>query len=431
MVRSVSAQHGKASEKIDPKSAINNLARWRRGVAQSIGHDPGAVLDEPSKSLLMMRVFANTRRLADLCLSHPGVAASTLMDGPSSVLAQAARDLASLDRGVGGPDALHAALAPLKERADIAISLAELGGDWSIAHATAARVDFVERLIESALQWLVRSAVRRGELTVPDAENIMAGVFVVAGGDFAHEDLPTYGPLDLIIAYDSEILKQQTVRGAERVFVRIGAEFRDVFEGNTGEHNLFGLRTPLGSGVGGAGFAESTTQILGTAGGPQTDELKIWLATARIVAGDRVAGGSFLERVEELVWAPAPKQMVQSAIHGEDDDPRQVYRDIAQHCRLAVGATRPMFRTASAVEVIETAAKSGAMSADTMRRICAGDELAHVLVSRLQTIKGSASVVIENDGERAALATLCGYNSSEDLFAVVKGAGVDLSLIHI
>ena len=87
----------------------------------------------------------------------------TLIDGPSPVLAEAARDLTGLERGVGGPDALHAALAPLKNRADMAIALAELGGQWSVSDATAARVDFAERLVETALQWLVRAAVKRGE----------------------------------------------------------------------------------------------------------------------------------------------------------------------------------------------------------------------------------------------------------------------------
>ena len=417
-----------ASDKIDPSKVLNSLSRWRRAVSKSIGHDPGAVLDQADNSLLMFRVFAHAPHLAELCMTHAGASATTLIDGPSTILAQAARDLASLDRGVGGPDALHTALAPLKNRADIAINLAELSGAWAGAHATAARVDFTERLIETALQWLVRSAVRRGELSIPDAENFMGGIFAVGGGDFAHEDLPPFGPLDLILVYDSNLLKQQTASGAERVFVRIGAEFRDVFEGKPGEQSLFGLHTPLGSGVGGAGFAASIDQILSTASGPQSDELKSWLATARIVAGDRIAGGAFLEGVEGLVWdnerVLAPKTSEQKSSRTQSD-PRSVYRHLAALCRLTAGASRPLFRTASAREVFETVAESGGMAPDAGRRLCAGDELAHLVVSRLQMIRGGAFVDPQNEDEQRALSALCGYNSYEDLTNVLRGAEID------
>ena len=165
------------NDKIDPTRASSAVERWRRAVATSFGEDPGAPLDQPDRRLLMLRVFGATRRLGDLCMSHPAAAATTLMESPSAVLAEAARDLSGLERGVGGPDALHSALAPLKNRADIAISLGELGGHWSVPDATAARVDFAERLVQMALQWLVRAAVKRGELTIQDAENMMQGIY--------------------------------------------------------------------------------------------------------------------------------------------------------------------------------------------------------------------------------------------------------------
>lgn len=427
MVQSQAEAGRSKSDKIDPLRANAALQRWRRSVAEAMGQDPGAPLDQPDRRLLMLRIFGSTRRLGDLCMAHPAAAASALMDGPSTVLADAARDLAALDGGVGGPDCLHAALAPLKNRADIALAVAELGGKWSVAEATAARVDFAERLVETALRWLVRAAVKRGELQVDDPNNIMAGICAVAGGDFAHEDLAPYGPLELIVIFDESAFSGAAARGADRVFVRIGAEIREAFEGKPGDHLIFSLRTPLGSGVGGAGYSDSFARVRKMVEGPQSEALRNWLATARIVAGDRSGGGGFLEDIEHKIWSGAPvlSDDMRAALKKESDDPRSAFRRVAELCRLAIGGTRPVFRTASAREVFETASTSKAIPADAARRLGAGEELAHLIVNRAQMMKGSAALDASREDEQEALAVLCGFADYGDLAAALDGARID------
>ncbi len=414
-------------DKIDPKRARAALTRWRRGVAEALGQDPGAPLDQPDRRLLILRIFGSTRRLGELCMAHPAVTAAALTEGPSAVLAETARDLAALDGGVGGPDTLHAALAPLKNRADIALAIGELGGKWSAAEATAARTDFAERLFDTALRWLVRAAVKRGELTVADDKNIMKGVCAVAGGDFAHEDLAPYGPLEIFVLYDEGAFPGPAARGADRVFVRVGAELREAFEGKPGDYPLFALKTPLGSGVGGAGFTDSIARVRKNAEGPQSHAFRSWLATARIVAGDRSAGGAFLEDIEDSIWGGAPilNDELRAALSKESDDPRAAFRRIAELCRLAIGGSRPVFRTASAREVFETAAASQALSADAARRLVAGEELAHLVVSRAQMMKGGAAMDVVREDEQEALACLCGYNDYASLAAALDGARID------
>jgi [glutamine synthetase] adenylyltransferase / [glutamine synthetase]-adenylyl-L-tyrosine phosphorylase len=415
------------ADRIDPARAPAALERWRRAVAEAMGGDPGAPLDQPDRRLLMLRVFGATRRLAELCMTHPDAAAAALIDGASPVLAEAARDLTALDRGVGGPDALHAALAPLKNRVDLAIAIAEMSGQWSVANATAARVDFAERIAETALRWLVRAAVKRGELHVEDSENFLKGVFVAAGGDFAHEDMSPYGPLDMIILYDEKAFGGPSARGADRIFVRIGAEIREALEGKPGEYPLYALKTPLGSGVGGAGYADSVARVKATAAGPQADALKMWLGSARIIAGDRACGGAFLEDIEQVVWAdnPISIEALRGFIEKTDADPRGPFRRVAGLCRLAIGGHRPIFRIASAREIFDTASRSQSLSKDAARRLVAGDELAQIVVSRLQMMKGAAVSGVERDDEQRALAILCGFCDYKDLEAALTGARTD------
>ncbi|MEM9495278.1 MAG: hypothetical protein AAGA09_04695 [Pseudomonadota bacterium] len=417
------------TDRIDPSRAAAGVARWRRAAADALGQDPGATLDAPDRRLLMLRVFGATRRLAELCMAHPAAAATAIIEEPSAVIAEAARDLAGLDCGVGGPDILHGALAPIKNRVDLAIALAEMGDRWSVCDATAARVDFAERLIDAALRWLTRAAVKRGELTVDEDADPMRGVFVLASGDLAHEDLAPYGPLDLIVVYGESAGGGEKQRGADRVFVRIGAELRDAFEGKPGEHQLFALRTPLGSGVGGAGFAESAEQVRASAANPQSGALRTWLATSRVIAGDRSAGGAFLEDIDDTVWSRDANDAAQETpgdrMAARESDPRAIYRDIADHCRIGIGGARPVFRTASAREVFETAAGSQIISEAAARRLIAGGELAHMVVARAQMIKGVAVVEAARDDERTALATLCGYETHEALDASLAGARGD------
>ena len=375
----------------------------------------------------MLKVFGETRRLADLCMNHPLAAANTLTEGPSAVLAEAARDLAGLEGGVGGPDALHAALSPLKNRADIALALAELSGVWTVHDVTAARVDFAERLVDTALRWLVGAAVKRGELKVNDGENILAGICAIAGGDFAHEDLAPNGPLDLIVLYDEAEFTGPAARGTDRVFVRVGAEMRDTFEGKPGDFSLFALRTPLGSGVGGAGYADNMGRVRNEAENAQSHSLRRWLATARIVGGDRTAGGTFLETIEDRVWKDgiAIHDDLRETLTTKSEDVRAPFRKIADVCRMALGGARPVFRSASARSIFETAATSKIISSDAARRLIAGDELAHMVNARTQVMKGCATSAASTADEKAALAALCGFRNHAALLAALEGARID------
>lgn len=416
-----------AGETVDPTRAPAGVARWRRSLAEALGSDPGARLDRPDRRLTMLRIFGSTRRLAELCLKHPTTAADAMTEGASAVLAGAARDIAALAGGVGGADAVYTALAPLKNRADIAIAVAELSGEWTTAEAGAARADFAERIVETALAWLVRGAVNRGELAISVEESPAAGVFALAGADLAHEDLSPMGPLEVLVIYDGGAFDAQSARMAERAFVRIAAEFKEAIEGKTGDYPLYWLRNPLGSGVGGLGFAESQARVTARIADAQQDALRAWIATSRVVAGDRRAGGVFLESVEEAIWtgAHAVKPARILAQPQSEDDPRAPFRTLADLFRHAFGASRPVFRSAAAGTVFETAAASGALPRALARRLVAGDEFAQGACARLQMLKGSGAFAGMRADEVAALARLFGFLSPDALKTTLAGYVAD------
>lgn len=416
-----------SAETIDPTRAAAAAGRWRRALAESLGQDPGATLDEPRRMLAILKIFGSTRRLADLCLKYPVFAGQAFLDGPSQVLAEAARDLTALNGGVGGPDALYNALAPIKNRADIAIIVAEISGEWTTGEASAARADLAERIVETALAWLVRVSVSRGELPITIDDAPAKGVFALAGGDFSHEDLAPYGPLDVLVAFDASAFEGPAARMAERAFVRIGAEFREAFEGKPGDYPLYSVRTPLGTGVGGAGFVESTARINAALANPQQNAVKRWLAAARVVAGDRRTGGEFLEASEELVWGKGELlgDNGRSELLKMSDDPRTPFRGAANLLRWSLGRSRPVFRTLPAREVFKRAAESGAIPGEVASRLSVGAEFTQALVARAQAMKGAAAFSASKADEEGALASLCGYSDYASLAAARDGALAD------
>jgi glutamate-ammonia-ligase adenylyltransferase len=416
-----------SNETIDPTRAAAGAQRWRRALAESMGQDPGATLDEPRRMLAMLKIFGSTRRLADLCLKYPVFAGQAFLEGPSQVLAEAARDLTALNGGVGGPDALYNALSPIKNRADIAIAIAEISGQWTSGEATAARTDLAERIVETALAWLVRVSVSRGELPVTLDDASAKGVFALAGGDFSHEDLAPYGPLDVLVVFDASAFAGPQARMAERAFVRIGAEFRETFEGKPGDYPLYSVRTPLGNGVNGQGFVESVARVNAALNNPQQNPAKRWLAASRVVAGDRRAGGEFLEAAEEIIWGKGDLlgENGRAELLKATDDPRQPFRAAANLLRWSLGRSRAVFRTATARDVFNQAADTGAIAADIAARLSVGAEFAQTIVSRAQIMKGAAGFGAASADEEGALASLCGYADYGSLAASRDGAIAD------
>lgn len=402
--------HAPLNDRLDPSRAAAGVERWRRQLAQATGEEDAVGLSEPHRLLTMLKVFGSTRRFANLCLAYPKYAAKALSEGPSDVLAEAARDLSSLDEAIGGPEALHTALSAIKSRADIAIGIAELSGAWGISDATAARTDLAERLIETAMTWLVRSAVSRGELS-SGAERSESW-FAIAGGDFAHEDLAPLGPMELLIVYKPETFTNTQGRSVERAFIRIGTELREALEGKPGDFPIFTLMTPMGSGVSGAGLVETTSAVEKALAGEQNGQIRRWFAGARIVAGDRAAGGAFLEKAESTIWGEQAifTEKTREALLKVANDPHADLRACADILRWSVGQSRPVFRTACASEVFMIAAGSGILDADLAYRLASAFN--HILkmttYQHMVSGKAKAHADIPAD-ELQSIARLSGY----------------------
>jgi len=408
-------------------AALEKLAQWRRNAARRNPNEVQNLLQDARRRLTLLKVFGSAPYLSELSLSYPDAVFEALTSGPSSVIAQAARDLAATNRVSGGADALFEALKPLKQRCDLAIGLAELCGDWGAAEAAAARTDVAERMIEATLHWLARSAYRRGEAQAAEGREDEAtfGLFVIAGRRFAHEEIPYFGPLDFLALYDAEALREAGVAAPERTFMRIGAELRQALEGPPSERALYAASAPAVTGLAGAPLICSLGEARSALEGEECGPLRAWFATSRVVAGDRRAGGAFLESLDELLWQ-GDTSAAEIRAGAEDPalahDPDAAFERLAQISRLALGRNRALFRTGSMRAVFEKMGEVQAIDPGQAERLAVASDLALMARARLHLITGGSGKACSDAAEREALAAMCGYAGAEALEAALAGA---------
>ncbi|MEO0673707.1 MAG: hypothetical protein AAFR72_12520 [Pseudomonadota bacterium] len=472
------AQHS-SSSLIDPApgEALARLTRWRSRLGDALaaeGRSPSSAsvgdsavtpadtaltttLDHPHHRLQLLKVFGEAPFLSDLSFKYPATAARALAGGAGEEIAGLSKQLSSLDWGAGGIAVLRQVLVPIKERADLALSMGLIAGSLDTQTAAQTRTDLAERLCEAALAWLVRSAMKRGEFALAgyqedtpspseEAEEKFGsvplnGLFLLAGGDFSHQDTDWTGPLDVAILYDPDRFQRDAISHMERVLVRISVELRDVLEGKSGERALYHLHTPFGSKINGAGLIERTDQVLRMIATQGADSERAWLASARVIAGDRHCGGAFLEAAEAPIWAARP--FLRADHTPSDQGPLAAqplgqlklafehYRAIGTICRATLGHHRPVFRIAPTAELMKAAQTAGLVPALMAERFVAG-------VNSLAAVRDAAYWV---DGPHSSVgplsgalhdghAILSGFDQAASLQSLVAGFYADAQSCH-
>lgn len=394
------------------------FAQWRRVASRNDAAAVQTVLSDAAHCATLARVFAGSKYLTDIAMTHADVAIQALKDGPTAILADAARDLSAFDRGAGGPDELHAAVKPVKERCDLAIALAEISGRWTNGVASAARADFAERVVETALQWLLRGAFRRGAASSEEGEGgAVKGIFALAGEAFASEEISVFGPLSVIVLFDKARIATSNPAMLETTLHRLGVELRRAIEGPPGGRALYRPQMPDVTGTAARPMAVSVASVEQSLAQPKAEPRRAWFQTARVIAGDRVLGGEFLEAIAAEHWeGKADAASIRAAIAPpaeEGADATPALDAIAQICRLTLGRGRPAFRTASARRVFETAGEVGALPCPVAEQLSVAADFARDAANRLQLASGAPSRAPKSEAEMRATAQLMGFFSAD------------------
>ncbi len=434
-------------------TAVERFDQWRRRAGRLNEDAVVQIINDPVARNALYGAFAHTTYLARCCLTHPDAAIEALQGSPATVLSEVARDLRALDRVTGPTTALARAVRPLKERAVVAIGLADLSGKWPHEQVGATLSDLAERTLDAGLGWLTRLAYRHGEFTAQEelAPVPLPGLFILGGGDLAAEEPGYCGPLEVAVVYDPDALSAASIGASERVFSRMAGELTDAFGTLNTEGSIFELvqRARLlhdESSSPSADLALSVDEVrtlLATKASPYE---RAWFAGARVVAGDRQAGQAFIEEIAEEIWSKGldadeireavaltesqPSKSAKTAKSAKKskaaktpkgESPENAHWRLIQTCRLALGQHHGAFRHGSGRSVFGEAARIGAMDKLTAERLASNFDFFSMARNRLQLIRGDAASQPANAAEAADRAALCGYTMLDRFTAVHEG----------
>ena len=430
--------------------AVEQFDQWRRRAGRLNEDAVVKIINDPVARNALYGAFAHTQYLAQCCLSHPDAAIEALVGNPSEVLSQVARDLRALDRVTGPTTALARAIRPLKERAVVAIGLADISGKWGHDQIGSSLSDLAERTLDAGLGWLTRLAYRHGEFTAQEelAPVPVPGLFVLGGGDLAAEEPGYVGPLEVIVLYDPEVLKEAAIGASERVFSRIAGELADALgllnkDGSIFELVQHGRILRNESATGKDNLALSVAQVVENLKNDATPFERAWFASVRVVAGDRNAGQAFIETISQGIWkkgldADEIREAVASvgekgSIKKKSDKSEQSKENtknssstyahwrLVQTCRLALGQNHEEFRHGTARKVFEEAGRIGAMDTLTADRLASNADFYSMSRNRLQLIRGDAQEEISNKEQKSNRASLCGFTEVDRFEHVLRG----------
>lgn len=195
-------------------------------------------------------------------------------------------------------------LRDAKGRTALWAAVAETGGAWTTADATAALSDLADAALEAALDLLMRQAAERGLLTVPteEARAATSGLAIFALGKHGGRELNYSSDIDIVAFFDPEKGVLADPGEATRFYSRMVQRLVGLMQDRQAGGYVFRTDLRLRPDPGSTPVAISVDAALAyyeVRG--QNWERAAWIK-ARPCAGDRAVGEAFLRELAPYVW---------------------------------------------------------------------------------------------------------------------------------
>lgn len=209
-------------------------------------------------------------------------------------------------QGIAATD--EAALAPVlrtaKGRTALLAAVAEAGGAWTTAQATAALSDLADAALDAALNLLMRQAAEKGQLAIPadQASAGNSGLAIFALGKHGGQELNYSSDIDIVAFFDPQkgVLVDPTE--ATKIYSRIVQKLVGLMEDRQAHGYVFRTDLRLRPDPGSTPVAISFDAALAYyESRGQNWERAAWIK-ARACAGDRKVGEAFLRELAPYVW---------------------------------------------------------------------------------------------------------------------------------
>jgi len=249
-------------------------------------------------------LFAQAPYLFELGQAHAPWLAQALLDGADAALAQELEQLRQAGTALGEEDALAARLRQGKGRIALLAAVAETGGAWTTAQATAALADLADAALDAGLDFLVRRLAEKGDLVLPpdQARAASSGLAIFALGKHGGRELNYSSDIDIVAFYDPQKGVLADPYEATKIYSRLVQKLVGLIDQPMAGGYVFRTDLRLRPDPGSTPVAISFDAALAYyESRGQNWERAAWIK-ARPCAGDLAVGQAFLKELAPYVW---------------------------------------------------------------------------------------------------------------------------------
>ncbi len=344
--------------------------------------------------------------------------------------------------------ARNEAMAALRRyKADVALcaALADIAGAWGVAELTEAMTRAADAVLEVAVRFLLGEAASTGVFMPrdPSAPERESGYVVLAMGKLGARELNYSSDIDLIVLFDPRKLALAPGQEPQRFAVEITRRLVRLLQDQTGDGYVFRTDLRLRPDPGSTQLAISAEAALQYYESFGQNWERAALIKARPVAGDRVLGQAFLERLAPFIWRKyldyaaladihAMKRQVNAhkgfgeiRIAGHDIKVgRGGIREIeffAQTQQLIAGGRQPDLRNPTTLGALARLAERGWITPEALSELRAAYLFLRHVEHRLQMIADEQTQRLPEAREKLALvAAFCGFATLEAFGATLR-----------
>lgn len=227
-----------------------------------------------------------------------------LTTGPAEIIAAVCSVLASEVVSGGDENVLKQNLRIARNKAALAIALADLKGQWLLDEVTENLTNVADACLNATINWLLRDAGRQGKLVGLDNDNpaFGSGYVVMAMGKHGAHELNFSSDVDLIVLYDPEIAPLGENVEPSTFFVRMTKRIVTVMQDVTKDGYTYRVDLRLRPDPRATQVAISFNAALNYYESMGQNWERAAMIKARPVAGDMELGARFLKEIQPFIW---------------------------------------------------------------------------------------------------------------------------------
>ncbi|MEQ9144400.1 MAG: bifunctional [glutamine synthetase] adenylyltransferase/[glutamine synthetase]-adenylyl-L-tyrosine phosphorylase [Parvibaculaceae bacterium] len=313
----------------DPRRGEEALADLRRALE---GTAEAALAGSSAFATLAMSLAGNSGFLARTCLRRPSLLAELATEQPDAAFDRAMKELEQAAAAAERFEDLMKGVREAKSVMAVRTAAADLTGLWPLETVTTNLTRFADTVLTAGLDWLLKRAVTKGDITDPDMTAAKSGLVILAMGKYGSGELNYSSDIDLVVFYEPGVVPLRPNLDEASFFVRITKDIVKLMQERTADGYVFRTDLRLRPDPGGTQVAVSlpAAEHYYEARGQNWERAAF--IKARPAAGDLDAGKRFIDMLAPFIWR---KYLDYAAIEDIHSMKRQIHA-VGGHGKIAV-----------------------------------------------------------------------------------------------